>query len=56
MAIREASYIDGKIVKREFVGNSTDTKPIEDVPVLSMFYEEDTGDVYYFNGTSWLPV
>ena len=39
---------------REFEGLSTDgDKPTEDVGVNSKFYELDTNDVYYFDGTSW---
>ena len=38
---------------REFEGLSTDDKPTEDISVNSKFYELDTNDVYYFNGTTW---
>lgn len=37
----------------DYIGASTDTKPTEDVGDYSLFFEMDTGDIYYFNGTSW---
>lgn len=39
----------------QYEGLSTDSKPT-DVPVNSMFLELDTGDFYYFDGTSWSKV
>ncbi len=36
----------------EFKGLSTDTKPT-DCAVNSLFWELDTGDFYYFDGTVW---
>lgn len=39
-----------------FKGLSTDTKPTENVAVNSLFLELDTGDFYYFNGTTWAKV
>lgn len=36
----------------EYRGLSTDVKPLN-ACVNSLFWELDTGDVYYFNGTSW---
>lgn len=39
----------------ELKGLSTDTKPTN-VGVNSLFLELDTGDVYYFNGSSWAKV
>lgn len=35
-----------------FVGESTDTKPI-DAEKNSIFLELDTGNFYYFDGTDW---
>lgn len=37
----------------EYKGLSTDEKPTEDVPVNALFFELDTGDFYYFDGTDW---
>ena len=39
----------------EFKGLHTDSKPL-DVAVNSLFLELDTGDFYYFNGTTWAKV
>lgn len=40
----------------ELEGLSTDTKPTENIGVNSKFYELNTGDTYYFNGTTWAKV
>ena len=40
----------------ELEGLSTDTKPTEGIGVNSKFYELNTGDTYYFNGTAWAKV
>ena len=37
----------------ELEGLSTDTKPTEGIGVNSKFYELDTGDFYYFDGSAW---
>lgn len=37
----------------ELEGKSTDTKPTENIGVNSKFYELDTNDVYYFDGSAW---
>lgn len=52
------SNVDGdKEYHYEFSGLSTDSKPTEfkgeDVEVNSLFLELDTGDFYYFDGSSW---
>lgn len=39
-----------------YVGKSTDTKPTVNVEVNSMFLELDTGNVYFFDGTTWQKV
>lgn len=39
----------------EYKGLSTDTKPTN-CAVNSLFLELDTGDFYYFNGTTWAKV
>lgn len=39
--------------EHEYKGLSTDTKPTENVGVNSLFFELDTGDFYYFNGSTW---
>lgn len=38
------------------MGLSTDTKPTEKIGLNSLFLELDTGDLYYFNGTTWAKV
>lgn len=40
----------------ELEGLSTDTKPTTGIGVNSKFYELDTGDTYYFNGSAWAKV
>lgn len=40
----------------ELSGLSTDTKPTEEIQVNTIFKELDTGDRYYFNGTTWAKV
>lgn len=40
----------------ELEGLSTDTKPTEGIGVNSKFYELNTGDTYYFDGTTWSKV
>lgn len=40
----------------EFEGVNDDDKPTEGVGVNSKFYELDTGDTYYFDGTAWQKV
>lgn len=37
----------------DFKGLSTDTKPTENIAVNSLFFELDTTDFYYFDGTDW---
>lgn len=41
------------LTKKEFYGNSTDTKPINNIEKGSTFYEFDTEIAYIFNGTTW---
>lgn len=36
----------------QFLGVSTDTKPTN-VSMNALFLELDTGDLYFFNGTTW---
>ena len=36
----------------ELSGLSTDDKPL-DVAESSLFFEVDTGDIYYFDGSDW---
>lgn len=40
----------------ELEGESGDTKPTENIAVNSKFFELDTNDVYYFDGTAWQKV
>ena len=40
----------------ELEGLSSDTKPTENIGVNSKFYELDTNDAYYFDGTTWSKV
>lgn len=42
--------------KKEYMGLSSDTKPTTAVATNSLFLELDTGDFYYFNGTTWAKV
>lgn len=36
-----------------YIGLSTDAKPTTNVEVNSIFWELDTGNFYYFDGTEW---
>ena len=40
----------------ELEGVSRDVKPTENIGVNSKFYELDTNDVFYFDGTAWQKV
>ena len=40
----------------ELEGESGDEKPTENIGVNSKFYELDTNDVYYFDGSTWSKV
>ena len=40
----------------ELEGDSQDTKPEEGIGVNSKFYELDTGDNYYFDGSAWVKI
>lgn len=40
----------------ELEGTNDDDKPTENIGVNSKFYELDTGDTYYFDGTTWSKV
>lgn len=47
------TYNDNKQCgEHEFKGLSTDIKPL-DCATNSLFLELDTGDFYYFDGTTW---
>lgn len=37
----------------ELEGVNDDDKPTENIGVNSKFYELDTNDTYYFDGTTW---
>ena len=51
------TYNDNRqLNEHEYKGESTDTKPTENVAVNSIFFELDTGDFYYFNGTAWAKI
>ena len=40
-----------------YEGLSTDAKPTgEEVPVNALFLELDTGDFYFWNGSTWVAV
>lgn len=41
--------------EHDYKGLSTDPKPTQ-CAVNSLFLELDTGDFYYFNGTTWLKI
>jgi len=38
---------------KNFIGLSTDTKPITGVPMGSLFLEADTSDTYIYNAAGW---
>ena len=38
-----------------YYGKSTDEKPL-DASINAKFKELDTGDMYYFNGTTWAKI
>lgn len=40
----------------DYMGLSTDEKPINEIPVNTLFLELDTGDFYYYDGTEWAKV
>ena len=40
----------------EFLGLSTDSKPTEGIPTNSIFFELNTGDMYYYTGAAWAKV
>ncbi len=40
----------------ELEGDSQDTKPTDGIGVNSKFYELDTGDTYYFDGSAWVKI
>ena len=46
---RNSSYV-------ELEGDSQDEKPTEGIGVNSKFYELDTNDVYYFDGSAWVKI
>lgn len=46
---RNSSYV-------ELEGDSQDTKPTDGIGVNSKFYELDTNDVYYFDGSAWVKI
>lgn len=50
--------VNGGMNIREYRGKSTDEKPLEDVPNMSIFWEVDTGNMFYFNEDmmAWEPV
>lgn len=39
----------------QFLGLSTDAKPA-DAPTNSIFFELNTGDLYFFDGSKWAKV
>jgi hypothetical protein len=39
----------------EFIGLSTDVKPLKDVEAGSTFYELDTQNSFIFDGAKWWP-
>jgi hypothetical protein len=40
----------------DLLGLSTDEKPTVNIEVNTLFLELNTGDFYYFNGTTWAKV
>ena len=47
---------DGNFWTYDWKCLSTDTKPTTGVTTNDLLLELDTGDVYYFNGTTWAKV
>ena len=41
---------------KEYEGESTDEKPTDNVGLNSKFYELDTKNEYYFDGSTWKKV
>lgn len=39
--------------RHKYIGKARDTKPDQDVPAGSTFYECDTGNTYIFDGEKW---
>ena len=39
-----------------YQGLSTDAKPTEDIIPNALFFEFDTGDVYYWDGSAWAKI
>lgn len=57
MAISNLGFPVGENGNRmDYMGLSTDTKPTEGIAVNSLFLELDTGDMYYFDGSTWAKV
>lgn len=58
IAKRVAISESENVMDYDIKGLSTDTKPttIKGAPigVNSLFFEVDTGDFYFFNGTTWV--
>lgn len=40
----------------KYAGLSSETKPTDNIPMFSLFFEVDTGDTHYFDGSSWSKV
>jgi len=45
---------DSVKAQQKFKGLSSDTKPTQNVPAISVFIETDTGNEYEYSGTSWI--
>lgn len=57
MAITNMGNPNGELGNRmDYMGLSTDSKPTEGIAVNSLFLELDSGDLYYFNGSTWAKV
>lgn len=61
VTVNRVEYIEGsQIGDFDFKGESTDSKPTSwggsTIANNSLFLEVDTGDFYYYNGTSWAKV
>lgn len=51
---KKRDYIDSTKYLVEYLGSSSETKPTDsNLKVGSMFLEIDTGDIYFYNGTTW---
>ena len=54
MAVTEILWHGTGTPPRKYLGLSTDTKPMDDIPAGSKFTEINTGLKWIFDGTNWI--